>query len=104
MCRLYGIHAGKPVRMHRAFAALRSQSHEHKDGWGVVRFVGDRPEVEVGIDPAHRSSKFFELASGEARSLLAHIRLASVGKVCPTNSHPFVAEGWAFTHNGTIQR
>src|SRR5207253_9874794 len=53
---------------------------------------------------AHRSSRFHELGAIETRSLLAHIRLASVGEVCPTNAHPFMSEGWAFTHNGTIQR
>ena len=104
MCRLYGLHAGKPVRIHRAFAALRAQSHEHKDGWGVVRFDGTEAQTELGLDPAHRSSRFLEIGAVQTRSMLAHIRLASVGGVCPTNAHPFVAEGWAFTHNGTVQR
>jgi glutamine amidotransferase len=104
MCRLYGVHSGKPIRIHRAFAALRAQSHEHKDGWGVVRFDGEKAETELGLDPAHRSSRFLELSLVATRSMVAHIRLASVGGVCRTNAHPFVAEGWAFTHNGTIQR
>jgi predicted glutamine amidotransferase len=89
--------------MHRAFAALRAQSHEHKDGWGVAHFDGTQPpQVAVGVDPAYVSTRFLELGAVQSRSLLAHIRLASVGAVCPTNSHPFVAEGWAFSHNGTI--
>ncbi len=104
MCRLYGIQASKPVRIHRAFAALRAQSHEHKDGWGVARFDGEQLNTELGLDPAHNSPRFLELGALQTRSMLAHIRLASVGGVRRSNAHPFVAEGWAFTHNGTVQR
>ena len=104
MCRLYGVQSLKPVRIHRAFAALRAQSHEHKDGWGIARFDGEQLNTELSLDPAHNSPRFFELGAQQTRSLLAHIRLASVGGVCRNNAHPFVAEGWAFTHNGTIQR
>lgn len=104
MCRLYGIQSDQPVRHHRAFAALRSQSHEHKDGWGVARFDGPQIEIAVGLEPAYNSARFQELGALQTRSLLAHIRLASVGAVCQSNAHPFVGEGWAFTHNGTIRR
>ena len=104
MCRLFGIQSDKPARQHRAFAALRSQSHEHKDGWGVARFDGPQIEIAVGLEPAHNSARFQELGSLQTRSMLAHIRLASVGGICQTNAHPFVGEGWAFTHNGTIRR
>lgn len=104
MCRLFGIQSDQPTRQHRAFAALRSQSHEHKDGWGVARFDGPQIEIAVGLEPAHRSDRFQELGGLHTRALLAHIRLASVGGLCQTNAHPFVGEGWAFTHNGTIRR
>lgn len=104
MCRLFGIQSDTPIRHHRAFAALRSQSHEHKDGWGVARFDGVEIEVAIGLEPAHHSARFQELGAQATKSLLAHIRLASVGAVCETNAHPFVGEGWAFTHNGTIRR
>lgn len=104
MCRLFGIQTDQPARQHRAFAALRSQSHEHKDGWGVARFDGPQIEIAVGLEPAHNSARFQELGSLQTRALLAHIRLASVGGLCQTNAHPFVGEGWAFTHNGTIRR
>lgn len=104
MCRLYGVLAEAPVPVHRAFAALRVQSHEHKDGWGVVRFDGGQTQRTVGLDPAHCSAQFLALGAVQTRSLLAHIRLASVGGICHANAHPFVAEGWAFSHNGTIHR
>jgi len=104
MCRLYGIQSDHPARQHRAFAALRSQSHEHRDGWGVARFDGPQIEIAVGLEPAHSSARFQELGAVPTRSLLAHIRLASVGGVHQSNAHPFVGEGWAFSHNGTIRR
>ncbi len=104
MCRLFGIQSDQPTRQHRAFAALRAQSHEHKDGWGVARFDGPTVEVAVGLEPAHHSARFQELGALQTRAMLAHIRLASVGGLCQTNAHPFVGEGWAFTHNGTIRR
>lgn len=104
MCRLYAIQSNTPVRHHRAFAALRSQSHEHKDGWGVARFDGQQIEVAIGLEPAHHSARFQELGALQTHALLAHIRLASVGGVCQVNAHPFVGEGWAFSHNGTIRR
>ena len=104
MCRLFGIQSDTPIRHHLAFAALRSQSHEHNDGWGVARFDGPHIEVAIGLEPAHHSARFQELGALQTKSLLAHIRLASVGGDCQTNAHPFVGEGWAFSHNGTIRR
>ena len=104
MCRLYGIQSNHPARQHRAFAALRSQSHEHRDGWGVARFDGPKIEIAVGLEPAHSSARFLELGAVQTRALLAHIRLASVGGLAQANAHPFVGEGWAFSHNGTIRR
>ncbi len=104
MCRFYGIQSDHPARQYRAFAALRAQSHEHKDGWGVARFEGQQLEVAIGLEPAHVSPRFIELGSRPSSALLAHIRLASVGGVCQTNAHPFVGDGWAFSHNGTVRR
>lgn len=103
MCRLFAVYAKEPVRVHRAFAAMRSQSHEHKDGWGVFTF-DDGPKLETCTDSAHRSERFRELGQTmQARTMLAHIRLASVGAVSAPNSHPFFDEGWAFQHNGTVR-
>ncbi len=103
MCRLFAVCATEPVKVHRAFAALRSQSHEHKDGWGVVTFDADPVHV-TAQESAHLSDRFRDLGrSLESKAMLAHIRLASVGGVTPPNTHPFFEEGWAFQHNGTVR-
>ncbi len=103
MCRLFAVYAKEPVRVRRAFAAMRAQSHEHKDGWGVFSF-DQGPKLETSTESAHRSERFRELGQTlEARAMLAHIRLASVGAVTPPNAHPFFDEGWAFQHNGTVR-
>lgn len=104
MCRLFAVRAATPVRVDRAFAGLRELAHEHKDGWGIARFDAESPVIERNLDPAHASSRFAELGGTlETCSLLAHIRLASVGRVRPENAHPFFARGWAFVHNGTLR-
>lgn len=36
--------------------------------------------------------------------LIAHLRKASVGLKVRENTHPFVQDGWAFAHNGTIRK
>lgn len=106
MCRLFAVLANEPVRVDRAFAALKRQAVEHKDGWGVAIFnQGLAPQLEVSTLSASQCNRFSEL--GEAvstKSLLAHIRLASVGSVREENSHPFSANGFAFMHNGTLNQ
>lgn len=84
--------------------SLRRQSLEHPDGWGIAAYVkGALPEVAHGLGPAHLDPEF-ERVSGllQARAVLAHIRLASVGEVSPSNVHPFVYGRWTFCHNGTL--
>lgn len=103
MCRLFAVRADRPVKIDRAFSALRQQALEHKDGWGIARFDDGEPHVEVNVTPAHACARFATLGDTlETRSLLTHIRLASVGSVTEVNAHPFVADGFAFMHNGTV--
>ncbi len=105
MCRLFAVRAEKPVKVHRAFDALKQQALEHKDGWGIARFDTQPPHVEVNVTPAHACERFRQL--GEelvTQSMITHIRLASVGSVTEKNAHPFLARGWAFMHNGTVAK
>ncbi|MDX2014277.1 MAG: class II glutamine amidotransferase [Myxococcaceae bacterium] len=105
MCRLFAVRAERPVRVRRAFDALKKQALEHKDGWGIARFDSDPPHLEVNVTPAHQCARFHQLGEELAtQSLITHIRLASVGSVTERNAHPFYARGWAFMHNGTVAR
>lgn len=105
MCRLFAIRSTEPVKVTRAFDALKQRSHEHKDGWGVALFDGNgSPSVEVSVKAAHACERFEELtASLQSRSMLTHIRLASRGEISEQNTHPFWHGNWAFMHNGTLQ-
>jgi glutamine amidotransferase len=104
MCRMFAVLSQEPVRIARAFSGLRELAHEHQDGWGVARFDGDTAVIETALTPAHSCPRFSALGdSVETRSMLAHIRKASIGGVHPHNTHPFSARGLAFMHNGTLR-
>jgi glutamine amidotransferase len=101
---MFAVRAERKVTVREAFAGLRRLSVEHKDGWGIARFDEESPVIETRITPAHECARFETLESElSTRSLLAHIRLASVGTVEASNNHPFFGGGWAFMHNGTLK-
>jgi glutamine amidotransferase len=101
---MFAVLSQEPVRIGRAFSGLRELAHEHQDGWGVARFDGDTAVIETALTPAHSCPRFSALGdSVETRSMLAHIRKASIGGVHPHNTHPFSARGLAFMHNGTLR-
>lgn len=94
-----------PVRVDRAFEGLQRLAEEHRHGWGVAHFDGRQPWLETSVVSAQACPRFERLGEEVATtSLLAHIRLASVGEVDERNNHPFLGEGWAFMHNGTLRR
>jgi predicted glutamine amidotransferase len=112
MCRLLGVVSAASVSVADAvgenvlkdFVAL---TKVHGDGWGVaaVERVGDSPRVEVSAGTA-LDDPLFAAATGDRRSAatLVHLRWATSGlAVRPENSHPFVADGLAMAHNGSIK-
>jgi glutamine amidotransferase len=107
MCRLFGCRTAAPggvahELLHGA-NALRVQSREHPDGWGLGWYVGRVPQVVRSLTAAHGDDDFEEVSSFvTASTILAHIRKASVGRVALENTHPFEWGPWLFAHNGTI--
>jgi predicted glutamine amidotransferase len=112
MCRLLGVLSTTPVSVADAvgdtllkdFVAL---SKIHGDGWGVatVDAHGERPRVEVSAGTAMDDPAFIA-ATHDHRSvaMLLHLRWATLGlAVRPQNAHPFVADGLAMAHNGSIK-
>ncbi len=112
MCRLLGVVSATPVSVADAvgeqvltdFVAL---TKIHGDGWGVaaVGRVGDEPTVQVSAGNA-LADPVFRAATGDRRSAatLVHLRWATSGlAVQPQNSHPFVVDGVAMAHNGSIK-
>ena len=107
MCRLFGSRSREPGAVtHELFHganALRVQSREHPDGWGVGWYEGEIPRVVRSLTPAHGDADFEKLSHFvSAQTVLAHVRKASVGKVAPENTHPFQRGPWLFAHNGTL--
>lgn len=109
MCRLFGCRSFAPGAVaHELFHganALRVQSKEHPDGWGVGWYERDVPRVVRSLTPAHGDADFAKLSHFvNAQTVLAHVRKASVGRVSAENTHPFQRGPWLFAHNGTVPR
>jgi predicted glutamine amidotransferase len=108
MCRLFGFRSATSERVHDALVternSLRRQSLEHPDGWGIASWgENGLPEVARGLGAAHLDPEFERISSAvQARTVLAHLRLASVGSIRLDNAHPFLFQRWAFAHNGTL--
>jgi glutamine amidotransferase len=107
MCRLFGCRSLSPSGVAHELVhganALRVQSREHPDGWGLGWYVGRVPQVVRSLSPAHGDEDFEEVSSFvSASTIVAHIRKASVGGVSLQNTHPFEWGPWLFAHNGTI--
>lgn len=107
MCRLFGSRSRDPGAVtHELFHganALRVQSREHPDGWGVGWYENDVPRVVRSLTPAHGDADFERLSHFvTAQTVLAHVRKASVGRVATENTHPFQRGPWLFAHNGTV--
>ncbi|MEU0494169.1 class II glutamine amidotransferase [Mycobacterium sp. NPDC006124] len=112
MCRLLGVASLAPVSIAGAvgdavlndFVAL---TKIHGDGWGVagVDHLGDAPWVTVSAGTA-LGDPDFAAATHDRRptASLVHLRWATNGlAVEPRNSHPFLADGLAMAHNGSIK-
>jgi glutamine amidotransferase len=107
MCRLFGCRSRDPGGVsHELFHganALRVQSREHPDGWGVGWYQDGVPRVIRSLTPAHGDADFEKLSHFvAAQTVIAHVRKASVGRVSPENTHPFQRGPWLFAHNGTL--
>jgi glutamine amidotransferase len=113
MCRLYAFNATEPTKVEctlvHAQNALMSQSasdmsgQSHSEGWGVATFSNGAPHVERQAWAAYHGEHFERTAANIfAKTVLAHIRRASVGKPSLDNTHPFQAGAWVFAHNGTV--
>lgn len=112
MCRLLGVVSCAPISVSDAVGAhvlkdFVALTKIHGDGWGIatVDTAGQEPRVEVSAGSA-LDDPAFVAATDDLRSAasLVHLRWATTGiAVKPQNSHPFLADGVAMAHNGSIK-
>ena len=108
MCRLFGFRSVISSQVHRSLMeadnAILHQSNVHSDGWGVAYYVAGAPHLIKSTSAAVECS-LFQKVSGivASETVLAHIRKATQGEHCITNTHPFQYGQWVFVHNGNIK-
>lgn len=109
MCKLLGVSSAKRVWVNELLQEFYSHSDKHPNGWGLATFYHGSASVEKEPTQALKSAYLKERLSHrmEVSTLLAHIRLATIGNVEYGNSHPFVkrdvdGRAWTLIHNGTI--
>lgn len=106
MCRLLGVVAAGPAPIAELVPGelprLEALADTHSHGWGVARVtrggtVGAvRVPERAGVSEAWRGA-----ITASTDAALLHIRQASPGMPhVVANTHPFVADGMAFAHNG----
>jgi glutamine amidotransferase len=113
MCRLYAMHANEPTRVEcglvKSQNALMAQSesdmsgYAHGHGWGVADYPDGVPMLEKRVWAAFHGEHFARKAARVyARTVVAHVRRATVGGTSIENTHPFAHGRWIFAHNGTV--
>ena len=109
MCELFGISAAQPVRAEELLREFFSHSVRHPNGWGLATFPYGEVSIEKEPVQASKSAYLKERLCGrvDTSTLLAHIRLATMGSMEYGNCHPFLRQDnrgrrWVLIHNGTI--
>jgi len=112
MCELLGMSANVPTDICFSFSGLMQRGGRtgpHKDGWGITFYEGKGSRTFR--DPhSSANSEIAKLVRNypiKSEIVISHIRRASHGKVCLTNTHPFTREMWGqfwtFAHNGRLK-
>jgi hypothetical protein len=110
MCRMAAFAAETPLTLGKllgeALDDFKDLGRDNADGWGIAYRRGTEtvPSVLQSTDPVHRSREFDTFCREVTlKSCLVHLRDATPGlDVSLGNTHPFVAGGYAFAHNGSI--
>lgn len=112
MCQLLGMSCKEPATINfslEGFTARGGLTDEHKDGWGIAFFEKNNWQVFIDEKPAAHSPLIEHIKQQQikSRTILAHIRKATVGEVQLRNCHPFKRTlwglDWIFSHNGDLK-
>lgn len=109
MCEILGLSSRKRITVNSYLGKFFSHSEYHCHGWGLALFYGDAVSLEKEAICANQSQYLRQRMKHPIQidNMIAHIRLASVGRMSYENSHPFVkhdnkGRSWTLAHNGTI--
>ncbi|NNK78847.1 MAG: class II glutamine amidotransferase, partial [Litoreibacter sp.] len=79
------------------------EGYAHGHGWGVADYPNGVPMIEKQTWAAFHGEHFSKKAARiYARTVVAHVRRATVGGTAFENTHPFDHGKWIFAHNGTV--
>ena len=109
MCEIFAVSSEKEIQLNALLTEFFSHGSKHPNGWGLAVFYGNAVSLEKEPVESNKSSYLKDRLSHQifACNALAHIRLATVGKMEYANSHPFILRdnlnrAWTLAHNGTI--
>lgn len=112
MCELFAMSCSRPATVNyslKEFALHGGSKYSNTSGWGIA-FFQDRDALTIKeVEPASDSPwvDFISQQGLSSHCVIAHVRLATVGKPKMENTHPFRrALGrrmHVFAHNGTLK-
>ena len=107
MCELLGFSAAEKHDISKQMIEFFSHSNINPHGWGLM--LDD--DIFKGCEKADDSKELHKVLSNREkyRTVMGHIRFATVGSISPQNCHPFTAcditgRRWTLIHNGTIYK
>ncbi len=112
MCELLGLSFNKLVSPRFSFAGLLTQTHRHKNGWGLGSYPDGSSSAQVFKEPiTGKTSSLADFISApqqlHSKTFVGHIRMSSCGGDSYDNTHPFnrfyCYREWLFAHNGTLR-
>ncbi len=112
MCELLGMSANVPTDICFSFTGLMRRGGDtgpHQDGWGIGMYEDKACRTFHDPNPGAWSevAKLIQNYAIKSKHVIAHIRKANRGKVCLSNTHPFMRElwgsSWLFAHNGQLK-
>ena len=109
MCELFGFSSSREEELNDYLKTFYSHCEEHPHGWGLAILDADKFNVRKEPVKARSSVMLGNILLNpiEAKNVLAHIRLATIGDLEFYNCHPFVKKDnsgrrWTLIHNGTV--
>lgn len=109
MCEIFAALFNKEKCVNNYLKLFYAHSNNHPHGWGLAYTDGQNISIEKEPMQASKSCYLKERLSQPiiSKTILAHIRYATIGNVEYRNCHPYskrdkFSRRWTLIHNGTI--